>query len=117
MFPRRGNGGRQDGACLVGDRHCGPFMNMPWDWFTAAEKVRTVPACHEAVQKALKRREDAPPILRALIDALAQRFPSAQVPMEVDGLAVWERAYADAMATVYDSGGDDPGVAALYVES
>ena len=95
----------------------GPFMNMPWDWFIPAERSRTLPACHEAVHKALQRRENAPPVVQGLVDALALRFPSPQVPAEDDGLAVWERAYADAMVTVYDSFGDDPDVAALYVDS
>jgi tetratricopeptide (TPR) repeat protein len=94
----------------------GPFMNMPWDWFTPAEKARTLPACHAAVRHALRRCEEAPPVVQRLIGALALRFPSPDVPAD-DDLVMWERAYADAMMTVYDSFGDDPDVAALFVES
>ena len=94
----------------------GPFMNMPWDWFTPTEKARALPACHAAVNEALQRCAGAPPIVQALIEALTARFPSPDVPSD-DDLVAWERAYADAMATVYDSFGDDPDVAALYVEA
>lgn len=94
----------------------GPFINMPWDWFTAEEKARAVPECHAAAQQAWQRRDDAPAIVQGLIDALAQRFPSSDVPAD-DDLAGWERTYADAMRTVYDRFGDDPDVAAFYVES
>ena len=100
------------GAAIAG----GPFMNMPWDWFTDAEKAHTLPTCHAAVQQARQRSAGAPPVVRALIDALARRFPSPDVPSDTI-LAVWERAYADAMATVYGSFADDPDVTALYVEA
>ena len=94
----------------------GPFMNMPWDWFTPAEKARALPACHAAVQHALRRCEAAPPVVQGLVGALAARFPSPYVPSD-DELAAWERAYADAMVPVYDGFGDDPDVVALFVES
>ena len=94
----------------------GPFMNMPWDWFTAAEKARSLPACHAAVQEAVTRCDTAPDVVRELIGALAQRFPSPDVPEE-GRLAASERAYADAMVTVYERFGEDPDVAALYIES
>ena len=100
------------GIALAG----GPFMNMPWDWFTPAEKARTLPACHDAVQQALRRSAGAPAVVQALIGALAVRFASPDVPSD-DELAAWERAYADGMATVHDSFGDDPDIAALYVEA
>ncbi|MEK9934855.1 MAG: hypothetical protein VW619_00350, partial [Rhodobiaceae bacterium] len=94
----------------------GPFMNMPWDWFTPAEKAHALPACHAAVQHALRRCEGAAPVVQRLIGALAARFPSPDVPSD-DQLAAWECAYADAMVPVHDSFGDDPDVAALFVES
>ena len=44
------------------------------------------------------------------------RYPQIEVPD--DGvLASWERAYADAMIPVYEAYGDDPDIAALYIDS
>ena len=61
------------------------------------------------------RSGGAPEAVRALIDALARRFPSAAVPDD-DTLSGWEISYADAMQGVYDRFGDDPDIAALYVD-
>ena len=98
----------------------GPFMNMPWDWFTADEVACALPVCHDAIQKAVARRDASPavtgPLVGALIEALAHRFPSPQVP-DGEGLDAWEHDYADAMTSVYGRFGDDPDVAALYVEA
>lgn len=93
-----------------------PFMNMPWDWFTNVEKEQALKTCHHAITAAQARSADAPPAVRALTDALACRFPAAIVPDDA-ALASWERSYADAMQHVYDRFGDDPDIAALYVES
>ena len=94
----------------------GPFMNLPWDWLNGAEKAAMLAACHEAVGEARKRAGAAPPEARALIDALAARYPQAEVPDD-DIMAAWERAYADAMRAVYDEFGSDPDIAALYIEA
>ena len=94
----------------------GPFMNMPWEWFTREEKIKALQTCHGAVNAARARSGGAPEAVRALIDALARRFPSAAVPDD-DTLSGWERSYADAMQGVYDRFGDDPDIAALYVDS
>ena len=94
----------------------GPFMNKPWEWLTLAEKEQALAACHGAIGEAKKRAAGALPEARALIDALAVRYPQANVPDD-DTLAAWERAYADAMIGVYDAFGDDPDIAALYIDS
>ncbi|MEC8130282.1 MAG: hypothetical protein VX081_01100, partial [Pseudomonadota bacterium] len=94
----------------------GPFMNMPWEWFTRDEKIKALQTCHGAVSTAQARSGGAPDAVRALIDALARRFPSADLPDD-DKLSGWERSYADAMQGVYDRFGDDPDIATLYVDS
>ena len=94
----------------------GPFMNLPWDWLNADEKAGMLAACHAAVGEAQARAGSAPPEARALIDALAVRFPQGELPFD-ETLAQWELAYADAMAGVYDAFGDDPDIAAFYVDS
>ena len=94
----------------------GPFMNLPWDWLNRSEKTAMLAACHEAVCEAQARAGTAPPEARALIDALAVRYPQAAVPDD-DSMAKWERAYADAMRGVYDEFGADPDIAALYIDA
>jgi len=94
----------------------GPFMNLPWDWLNAAEKADMLAVCHAAVGAAQDRAHTAPPEARALIDALAVRYPQAEVPD--DGtIAAWERAYADAMRGVYAEFGADPDIAAFYIDA
>ena len=94
----------------------GPFMNKPWEWLTMPEKEQALAACHGAIAEAMSRTANAPPEARALIEALAVRYPQTEVPD--DGvLASWERAYADAMIPVYEAYGDDPDIAALYIDS
>ena len=94
----------------------GPFMNLPWDWFTAAEKAKALAVCHAALQKALERCAPPPKAVHGLIEALAQRFPSPVLPSE-NRLAEWERNYADAMIGVYKQFGADPDIATLYIDS
>ena len=94
----------------------GPFMNLPWDWLNGDEKAVMLAACHAAVGEAQARTATAPPEARALIGALAVRFPQTLVPDD-ETMAAWERAYADAMRAVYDEFGDDPDIAALYIDA
>ena len=94
----------------------GPFMNLPWDWLNAAEKADMLAACRIAIAEAQARARTAPPEVRALIAALAIRFPQPEVP-DGDTMAAWERAYADAMREVYDRFGADPDIAAFYIDS
>ena len=94
----------------------GPFMNLPWDWMNPDEKAAMLAACHAAVGRAQELAGTAPPPARALINALAIRFPQAEVPDD-EIMASWERAYADEMAAVYAEFGDDPDIAALFVDS
>jgi len=99
----------------------GPFMNLPWDWLNAAEKEDMLAACHMAVGEALKRASDrdagaTAPEARALINALAVRYPQSEVPDDAV-LAAWDRAYADAMCAVYAEFGADPDIAAFYIDA
>ena len=59
-------------------------------------------------------RDGASPLERALIRALAERYPS---PDPTDDFDLWTTAYASAMGEVYAAYGDDLDVAALYADS
>ena len=91
-------------------------MNKPWEWLTMPEREQAFAACHGAVAEAMSRATNTPPETRALIKALAVRYPRTEVP-EDGVLASWERAYADAMILVYEAYGDDLDIAALYIDS
>ena len=80
------------------------------------ETEQALAACHSAVVEAMSRAANAPPEARALIEALAVRYPQTEVPDDTV-LASWELAYADAMIPVYEAFGDDPDIAALYIDS
>ena len=109
----------------------GPNYNKPWEFFDDDDLRRTVARTHEAVERARTLAERARPAERALIGALAHRYPTAVVdPADFtattdDGVAdgeavrasVWNAGYAHAMSLVYRSFGDDPDVAALYADS
>lgn len=68
---------------------------------------------HAALQQAMARRQQATPVDRALIEALARRYawppPADPKPLE--------RAYSAAMAEVHAAHPDDADVGALYAES
>ena len=94
----------------------GPFMNLPWSWLNATEKADMLAACLVAVREAEKRAAAAPPEAQALIAALAVRYPQTTVPDD-ELMAAWERDYADAMADVYEEFGEDPDIAAFYIDA
>lgn len=95
----------------------GPFMNMPWDWFTPAEKAEAVVTCHDAAFRALAVAKNGTREEQALVNALVQRYPSPEVPAYEADFADWDRAYADAMKGVYSEFGTDPDIAAIFVDS
>lgn len=85
----------------------GPNINDPWPDPDREKKA------HAAIQKALETKAGASPVEQALIDALAARYAEGE---KVDREAL-NRAYAKAMAGVYDKFRDDPDVGSLYAEA
>lgn len=99
-----------------------PQSPMPWwglayvqgmninDHEVTEDRWRTAAA---AVAEARERLDNATPLERALVEAVARRAawpaPSEQRP--------YDEAYADAMQRVYERFPDDPDVAVLYAES
>ena len=92
----------------------GPYYNKQWSRFDPLDLERTVGTTHAAVRKALDRIEDATPIERLLVEALAQRY---QAPEPTGSLDRWNDDYADAMREAYRSFPDDPDVCALFVDA
>ena len=95
----------------------GPNYNKPWVFFDDDDLRNTVARTHQAVARAHAVAGPARPVERALIDALAHRYPVARVTDAPARTPVWNARYADAMAVVYRDFGDDPDVAALYADA
>ncbi|MFK7883518.1 MAG: hypothetical protein AB8F26_04955 [Phycisphaerales bacterium] len=67
----------------------------------------------DAMQQAIGRVENASPIERSMIEALSARY-SWPAPEDRSSL---DKAYADAMQSVYQQYSNDPDITALYAES
>ena len=92
----------------------GPYYNKPWDKFDPVDLVSTLRTVRSASREALERIGNAAPIERALVEALARRYPSS----EPDGdFNRWNDGYADAMRAVHRSFPDDPDVCTLFAEA
>ena len=92
----------------------GPNYNKPWEAFDEEDAVRSLQMAHEAVARAAELARNGTETERALIGALARRYP-ARVP-EAD-MCPWNDAYAAAMRAVYGGHGEDPDVATLFAEA
>ena len=94
----------------------GPFINLPWEWQSAAERRTSLTTCFTATEAAMARREGAAPVERALIEALPARYQrNAVVPAEE--FSAWDDAFAAAMRDVYRRFPDDPDVVTLFAEA
>lgn len=91
----------------------GPNYNDPWPEDSQGVAAMFGPA-HRASQSALAAVADATDAEKALIIALAERYPAGA---RVDDSAVWNDRYANAMRSVYQDHGDDLDVAALFAEA
>jgi tetratricopeptide (TPR) repeat protein len=91
----------------------GPNYNAQWDAFDPESLSRAVARAHDALATAA-RRDAGTPAERALIRALAARFPAPQPP---EDCAPWSAGYAAAMRAAYGEHPDDLDVAALFADA
>ncbi len=94
----------------------GPFYNMPWRFFTAAEAKEATAICYAAAQTALGCLDGATDVEVALIQAIAVRYPKDH-PVDFDEFDWWDINYADAMRAVYTQFPENPDVTALCAEA
>jgi tetratricopeptide (TPR) repeat protein len=112
----------------------GPNYNKPWESFDAADLASSVMRAHAASAAAASaaaasaaaadhaaadhaaadHADGASPVERALVHALAARYPSAQPAQDC---SAWNTGYADAMRDVYRAYPDDLDVAALFADA
>ncbi|KAL6851304.1 hypothetical protein ACO1O0_008432 [Amphichorda felina] len=90
---------------IAHDEHCamaywgvsfcsGPNYNKTWRLFDEADRVNAIRLCYQYSQEALKRADGASGWEKALIHALAKRYPNNDTTRDT---TVCDRAYADAM--------------------
>ena len=72
----------------------GPNYNKTWRLFDEVDRVNAIRQCYRYSQEALKRVDSASDWERALIEALAKRYPNEDTDRDT---TVCDRAYADAM--------------------
>lgn len=94
----------------------GPNYNLPWDLRDDAMRRDSLADAFDATQTALALRDAATPTERALIEALATRYPQRD-PDELDVMRSWDRAFAEAMRLVHEAVPDDLDIRAFYAEA
>ncbi|OAA40065.1 TPR domain protein [Metarhizium rileyi] len=94
----------------------GPNYNKPWELFAEHEVTTTARRTHLAVEQARAYSANATPVERALIEAVHHRYPRIHAPAKSD-YCIWNREYADAMASVASQFPQDLDVAALYADA
>ncbi|MEM6490198.1 MAG: hypothetical protein AAF677_18345 [Pseudomonadota bacterium] len=91
----------------------GPNYNKPWEVFAPEEKAPALTRAHAALAagRALDR---ATPAERALLDALAARYPTDP---EIEDYQPFNEGFAAAMAPVYRAHPNDLDIAFVYAEA
>jgi hypothetical protein len=92
----------------------GPNYNKQWQSFDPVDLRQSLATARRATQQAHALRSTATAVERALIEALAERYP-ADHPEQAS--AEWNDRYATALRAVYARHRDDPDVAALFAEA
>ena len=95
----------------------GPNYNKPWEDFDSDDLRTSLERARVEVAAADDSLAGTSDLERALIGALAHRYPSdPQVPDE-DDFGRWNDAYADAMREVYRAHSDHLDICALFAEA
>lgn len=91
----------------------GPNYNKAWEIFTPEEKGPALARAHAALATA-KALKEARPVERALIEALASRYPTDP---EIEDYQPFNDGFAEAMKPVYEANREDLDVACIYAEA
>lgn len=91
----------------------GPNYNKPWEVFTPEEKAPALARAHRALQEGLAL-DTATPVERALITALAERYP--QDP-GIEDFQPFNDGFAAAMRPVHEAFPDDLDVTCIFAEA
>lgn len=103
------------GAAIWGLAYAvGPNYNKPWEFFTEDERRNTLAQAHAALDQAKALHDTLSPVENALIDALADRYPTDP---EIEDFAPWNDAFSDAMREVYGQFRTDLDVVTIFAEA
>jgi len=91
----------------------GPNYNKPWEVFTPEEKEPALNRAHVALKAGLALKS-AKPAERALIEALASRYPTDP---EIEDYQPFNDGFAAAMKPVYEDHPDDLDIVFVYAEA
>ena len=107
-----------DPGCVMADwgiaHAAGPNYNKVWEFFSPDERVSALSRAHQALVHAKENCATATPMERAMVDALAQRFPTDPT---IEDYGPWNDAFAAAMRKVYAEFPDDLEVVAMFAEA
>jgi len=99
----------------------GPNYNKPWEAFGPGEAPSAISRARAALAAAGDTGRPASPVERALVHALAARYPATgragDGPWDPADGAAWNAGYAAAMREVYRSHPDDLDVVALFADA
>jgi len=91
----------------------GPNYNKPWEVFTPEEKEPALDRAHVALKAGLALTS-AKPVERALIEALASRYPTDP---EIEDYQPFNDGFAAAMKPVYEVHPDDLDIVFVFAEA
>lgn len=91
----------------------GPNYNLPWEGLEQEEQAEVLATAQAAVAAARGLEDGLSPLERALIDAVARRFPDGPV----EDMAPFLDAYADAMRSLHRAYPNDLDIAVLFAEA
>ncbi|MGI9238168.1 MAG: hypothetical protein ACR2QZ_12270 [Woeseiaceae bacterium] len=92
----------------------GPNYNKPWDAFEEDEKPDCITLAQKAITKAGEMQIEISAKEKALIEAIALRYPKDASVVEY---APWNEAYADAMRAVHEKFSEELDVCSLFAEA
>ena len=92
----------------------GPNYNKAWEFFSPEEKVSALSRAHQALADAKLHGARAAPMERAMLDALAHRFPADPT---VEDYGPWNDGFATAMRQVHAEFPGDLDVVAIFAEA
>ena len=92
----------------------GPNYNLPWEYLDPATKSAFLGKAYDATHAALARADKVTAPERALIEALATRYPQRDA---IDDQRPWNDAFADAMRAVHRAHPNDLDLRTIFVEA
>ncbi|MFT5061479.1 MAG: tetratricopeptide (TPR) repeat protein [Sulfitobacter sp.] len=92
----------------------GPNYNMQWHHFDLAGKTKALATAYDATQAALAIKGNVTQPERALIEALAARYPKRE---PIEDQKPWNADFMNAMRAAYEANPGDLEVACIFVEA